>query len=214
MGGQGSQGTTGAQGTTGSQGTTGAQGATGTQGAAGPSTAINATAVTTGTFYPVFVAAAGSNQTPSVRTASTAFSFNAATNVLQVTATTAQYADLAEKYSADRDYAPGTVVSFGGNQEITMSVTDSDRTVAGVISTKPSYVMNAGLEAQHPVLVTLQGRVPVSVIGNVRKGDMMVSAGNGVARSDADPRTGALLGKSLEDFTGSDGLIEIVVGRL
>jgi hypothetical protein len=135
-------------------------------------------------------------------------------NTIFAKATSAQYADLAETYAGDQAYAPGTVVSFGGNQEITMSVTDSDRTVAGVISTKPSYVMNAGLEAQHPVLVTLQGRVPVSVIGNVRKGDMMVSAGNGVARSDADPRTGALLGKSLEDFTGSDGLIEIVVGRL
>jgi hypothetical protein len=162
----------------------------------------------------VFVAAAGSSQTASVRTAATAFSFDAANNTLQVTATTAQYADLAEKYRGDQTYRPGTVVSFGGDQEITISQTANDRSVAGVVSTNPSYVMNAGLEAEFPVTVTLQGRVPVSVVGTVRKGDMMVSAGNGAAMSSNDPQTGALLGKSLENFTGDAGIIEIVVGRV
>lgn len=67
--GGGSQGTQGTQGITGTQGTQGTQGITGTQGTSGPSTTINATAVTTdATFYPVFVAAAGSDQTASVRT--------------------------------------------------------------------------------------------------------------------------------------------------
>ena len=79
----------GATGAAGAVGATGVTGATGTAGAQGPSTAINATAVATGTFFPVFVAAAGSNQTPSVRTASTAFSYDAATNILTVTATSA-----------------------------------------------------------------------------------------------------------------------------
>jgi hypothetical protein len=162
----------------------------------------------------VFVAAAGSDQTPSVRTAATAFSFNAATNTLTVTATQAQYADLAERYRGDQDYSAGTVVSFGGNQEVTISQVDSDRRIAGVISAKASHIMNASLVAEYPLTVALQGRVPVSVVGVVRKGDLMVSAGNGVARADSDPRNGSILGKSLEDFDGASGMIEIVVGRV
>ena len=59
-------------------------------------------------------------------------------------ATTALYADLAEVYAADADYAPGTVLVFGGNQEVTISTTDSSRRVAGVISENPSYLMNSG----------------------------------------------------------------------
>ena len=88
---QGIQGITGTQGTTGTQGiqgitgTQGVQGILGTQGTAGLQTLINATAVTTNsTFYPVFVASAGSNQTASVRTSATAFSFNPSTGNLTV----------------------------------------------------------------------------------------------------------------------------------
>jgi hypothetical protein len=106
------------------------------------------------------------------------------------------------------------VVSFGGNQEVTISQVDSDRRIAGVISAKASHIMNASLVAEYPLTVALQGRVPVSVVGVVRKGDLMVSAGNGVARADSDPRNGSILGKSLEDFDGASGMIEIVVGRV
>ena len=84
-GASGVAGTTGATGASGLAGTTGATGASGLAGATGPSTAVNATAVTTGTFYPVFVAAAGTNQTPSVRTTATAFGYDAATNLLSLT---------------------------------------------------------------------------------------------------------------------------------
>ena len=135
-------------------------------------------------------------------------------NRLFATATTALYADLAEKYTADADYAPGTVVSFGGNNEITLSAWDSDRRVAGVVSTNPSYLMNAGLDAEHVAVVALQGRVACRVQGPVRKGDMMVSAGNGAARSEAEPKTGAVIGKALENFSGESGTIEVVVGRI
>ena len=135
-------------------------------------------------------------------------------NRLFATATTALYADLAEKYTADAEYAPGTVVSFGGTEEITLSAWDSDRRVAGVVSTNPSYLMNAGLDAEHVAVVALQGRVACRVQGPVRKGDMMVSNGNGVARSEADPKTGAVIGKALENFSGESGTIEVVVGRI
>ena len=58
------------------------------------------------------------------------------------------------------------------------------------------------------------GRVPTLVNGPVRKGDLMVSAGNGRARAEQDPKIGAVIGKSLEDFDGNIGTIEVVVGRV
>jgi hypothetical protein len=128
--------------------------------------------------------------------------------------TTAKYADLAETYSADTNYPPGTVVSFGGQEEITLSLVDGDRKIAGVVSTNPAHVMNSVLESDHVAVVALQGRVPTLVNGPVRKGDLMVSAGNGRARAEADPKIGAVIGKSLEDFDGNIGIIEVVVGRV
>jgi hypothetical protein len=135
-------------------------------------------------------------------------------NTVFAKATSAQYADLAEMYVADRDYPPGTVVSFGGEQEITISCQPEDTRVAGVVSTNPSYLMNATQEGEHVVPVALTGRVPTSVVGMVRKGDLMVSAGDGAARSQSEPRTGSVIGKALEDHDGGSGMIEIVVGRL
>jgi len=134
-------------------------------------------------------------------------------NTIFAKATSAQYADLAEKYVADAEYAPGTVVSFGGEKEVTRSEVDADRAVAGVVSTNPSYIMNATLEAEHVAVVAFTGRVPTSVTGTVVKGDLMVSNGDGTARSEADPKAGAIIGKALENFTGDIGTIEVVIGR-
>ena len=74
-------------------------------------------------------------------------------NTIFAKATTAQYADLAEKYTADAEYAPGTVLVFGGTAEVTVNAVDADRRVAGVVSTNPSYTMNGGLEAEHVATV-------------------------------------------------------------
>ena len=134
-------------------------------------------------------------------------------NTLFATATSAQYADLAEKFRADAAYEPGTVLIFGGAQEVTMSTADTDRRVAGVVSTNPSYLMNSGLNDEFSVAIALQGRVPCRVVGPVRKGDMLVSASNGHAKTHQDPPTGSIIGKSLENFDGETGTIEIVVGR-
>jgi hypothetical protein len=134
-------------------------------------------------------------------------------NTVFAKATSAQYADLAEKYAADADYAPGTVVMFGGSAEVTLCVNDGCSRVAGVISTNPSYRMNDGLVSEHTAMVALTGRVPTKVTGTVRKGDMMVSAGNGVARAEANPQLGTVIGKALADSEG-DVVIEVVVGRV
>jgi len=134
-------------------------------------------------------------------------------NTVFAKATSAQYADLAEKYEADADYEPGTVVHFGGDKEVTECDQDHCNKVAGVVSTSPAYRMNDGLEAEHTAMVALVGRVPCKVQGPVAKGDMMVSAGNGKARAEADPKVGAVIGKALEDFNGEEGVIEVVIGK-
>jgi hypothetical protein len=136
-------------------------------------------------------------------------------NRLFAQATTALYADLAENYLGDADYASGTVLDFGGTQEVTISTVDSSKRVAGVVSTNPAHLMNAGVVGEHVVTVALIGRVPVSVTGTVRKGDLMVSAGDGTARAVtiASPKVGTIIGKSLEDFDGDKGTIEIVIGK-
>ena len=134
--------------------------------------------------------------------------------VITATATSARYADLAESYAADAKYAPGTVLIFGGDQEVTLANESNDVRVAGVVSTNPAHVMNASLDAEHVAVVALTGRVPTSVVGTVRKGDMMVSASNGTARACATPSMGTVIGKALENFDGESGTIEIVVGRL
>jgi len=134
-------------------------------------------------------------------------------NTVFAKATTAQYADLAEKYTADADYAPGTVLVFGGTAEVTVNASDADRRVAGVVSTDPGFLMNEGLDSEFAVAIALTGRVPCQVVGPVRKGDLMVAAGNGKARADADPKAGSIIGKALENFDGAEGTIEVVVGR-
>jgi hypothetical protein len=138
---------------------------------------------------------------------------NFSAGVITATATAARYADLAENYAADAEYAPGTVVSFGGDAEVTLTTEDSDSRIAGVVSTAPAYLMNNDLQGVKAA-VALQGRVPVRVVGEVRKGDMLVSAGNGAARAEANPRIGTVIGKALENFTGAEGVIEVVVGRV
>jgi hypothetical protein len=134
-------------------------------------------------------------------------------NTVFAKATSAQYADLAEMYESDADYAPGTVVCFGGSREVTECVGEGDTKVAGVVSTNPSYIMNANQSGDHVVAVALTGRVPCRVTGVVRKGDLMISAGNGFARAENNPRVGSIIGKALADFDGAEGVIEVVVGR-
>ena len=129
------------------------------------------------------------------------------------TATSAKYADLAENYVGDASYEPGTVVEFGGDAEVTACIHDMCTRVAGVVSTNPAYLMNNELEAEHVIAVAFTGRVPCKVVGPVRKGDMMVSAGNGAARAEENPKVGSIIGKALENFDGAEGVIEVVVGR-
>jgi hypothetical protein len=130
-------------------------------------------------------------------------------------ATSAKYADLAEKYIADADYEPGTVLVLGGDAEVTVTNKMRDRRIVGVVSTNPAYLMNSELDAVNTVEVALAGRVPCKVIGTVEQGDLLVaSAIPGYAIVDNDPKVGTVIGKALESKdTDARGTIEIVVGR-
>ncbi len=132
------------------------------------------------------------------------------------TATSAQYADVAERYAADAAYEPGTVVVFGGENEITASTEIADRRMAGVISTDPAYMMNsdAGSDETHPY-VALVGRVPCKVVGEIKKGDMLTSSNvPGHAQATSNPVSGSIIGKALQDHpAGAVGVIEIAVQR-
>ena len=137
-------------------------------------------------------------------------------NVFSGTASAAYYADLAEKYIADSVYEPGTVLVFGGSNEVTVTNVKDDRKVAGVVSTNPAYLMNDALEGDTVVPLALQGRVPCKVIGEVKKGDMLVtSAIPGYAIVNNDPKLGTVIGKAVEDKNTNDkGIVEVVVGRV
>jgi hypothetical protein len=130
------------------------------------------------------------------------------------TSTHAQYADLAENYQADKVYAPGTVLMFGGDFEVTLADADTPA-VAGVVSTNPAHLMNGGLTGPNVAPLALQGRVPCNVIGPVKKGDLMVSAGHGFAKSVTNPAIGTVIGKALYNYPGQGkAVIELVVGRV
>ena len=68
------------------------------------------------------------------------------------------------------------------------------------------------------IAVGLVGRVPCKVIGEIRKGDLMVASdtpGHAEAwRDESNPYIGSVIGKALENKTGAGAdVIEVVVGR-
>lgn len=175
----------------------------------------NVLVLTTGTAYfsgnvsTPGIEKIGTNATGNIGSSSNYF------NQVFATATTALYADVAERFAADELLEPGTVVELGGSKEITRSRSDLSENVFGVISTRPAYTMNggAGENDTHPA-VAMTGRVPVKCVGVVRKGDRLVSAGDGVARAAQPGEATAfnVIGRSLEDKNiEALGIIEAIV---
>jgi hypothetical protein len=129
------------------------------------------------------------------------------------TATSAQYADLAEIYSSDADYEAGTVVKIGGDAEVTQTNSFNDPDVFGVVSTNPAYLMNSEADG---VAVAMTGRVPCKVEGRIKKGERLVSGSKpGFAKAlgsnTYDMRS--IIGRALVDKdTFDDGVIEVVIG--
>jgi hypothetical protein len=124
----------------------------------------------------------------------------------------AKYADLAEKYTSDAEYAPGTVLVFGGTEEVTVATEFADTRVAGAVTTDPAYLMNAELNG---VSVALRGRIPINVIGKVTKGDLLVSSttpGYAISVGTDKIHGPAIFAKSLNDKDDDGtGQIEAVI---
>lgn len=126
----------------------------------------------------------------------------------------ATYADIAERYAADANYEPGTVLVLGGSAEVTTTTLHGDIARAGIVSTNPAYTLNAtaGTDATHPY-IALKGRVPCKVVGPVFKGDILVTSdtsGHAESAYDNDNPLAAIA-RALEDFAGDSGVIEVMV---
>jgi hypothetical protein len=126
-------------------------------------------------------------------------------------------ADLAERYEADTEYSEGTVVKIGGEKEITATTGELDSDVFGVISLEPGLALNtsAGNGDTHP-FVAVAGRVKVRVIGQVSKGQRLVTSmipGVAMAADIENLSPFTVIGRALEDKTTEDeGLVLSVVG--
>ena len=141
-----------------------------------------------------------------------------AATIFSGTATTARYADLAEKYVADSIYEPGTVMIFGGDNEVTESLLPYETAIAGVVSTNPAYLMNNDLNEENTVSIALVGRVPCKVMGPVTKGQILVTSehpGVAMAIDNAKFFPGCIIGRAMVDFNaiGIIQIIEVAVGR-
>jgi hypothetical protein len=156
------------------------------------------------------------NITFSVTGLANALVINGSTGVVSGNQINANYADVAERFEADVvDMPPGTVVELGGDAEITRVSAELSDNVFGVISTRAAYLMNsqAGTDATHPP-VAMTGRVPVNTVGVVRKGDRLVSAGNGLARAAKSGEATAfnVIGRALKDkLDEAEGTVEAIV---
>jgi hypothetical protein len=168
--------------------------------------------VTTGTITGGNIVNGNGNGVGNIGSSTTYF------NTVFAKATSAQYADLAEMYCADAEYAPGTVVEFGGSEEITITTESHSTRTAGIISTNPSYLMNSTLTCTNALEVALVGRVPCQVTGTIKKGDRVVASSTpGVATclDMAQYQPGCIIGKALEDYNSETvGTIEVAVGRI
>ena len=169
----------------------------------------NATSPGTSGLSTAYIEHLGSNAVGNIGSSASYF------NRIFATATTALYADVAERFESDELLDPGTVVELGGSKEITRSRLELSENVFGVISTRPAFTMNggAGEDDTHPA-VAMTGRVPVKVTGIINKGDRLVSAGDGIARA-AQPGEATsfnVIGRALVSKSTNDlGTVEAIV---
>ncbi len=139
-------------------------------------------------------------------------------NTIFAQATSAQYADVAEKYVADQPYSAGTVLEIGGSAEVRATTAYATTGIAGVVSSHPALIMNSGESSVNAVEVALLGRVPCRVTGTIRRGDLLVASEMSGVATTLDPslyQPGSVIGKALADYDDTaEGMIEVLVGRL
>lgn len=175
------------------------------------STNVTVSPVSSGTFYIPFVSTSTGGQP--LYTTST-ISYDVISQVLNATATSARYADLAERYAADDVYDEGTVLVIGGVAEITTTNQHANTSAIGPVSKNPAYMMNseAGTDETHP-FIALKGRVPCKISGKISKGELVVTShipGYATAWAPGDDPN-AVIGKALGNQSEGLGLVEIFV---
>jgi len=172
------------------------------------SSGLSVSTAPSGTFYiPMVSASSGVSQA----VVNTSFNYN--NGVLNATATSAYYADLAERYEADAVYEVGTVLVIGGLKEVTTTTKFADTRVVGIVSKKPAYLMNkdAGNDETHPP-IALKGRVPCKVHGYIERGDLLVTSDYaGYATAAKSVSEGAVIAKALQSNSQGFGVIEVLV---
>lgn len=138
-------------------------------------------------------------------------------NVIYGHTVEATYADLAERYASDAPYEPGTVLVLGGEAEVTTTKTLASTKVIGIVSTDPGLKMNsaAGNSDTHPY-IALKGRVPCKVIGEINRGDLLVTADKAgyAKRSLGVPMIGTVIGKAIGNNDSGEGIIEVFVSMM
>lgn len=190
---QGPPGSTGAQGPKGDTGNTGATGPTGSTGAVGPTGPAGSTSYNASTVGGFSVSEAATGSTIVVRTAA---------GVMNGVASSANWADLAEKYESDGDYPVGTVLGVGGKKEVTLF--QPHLPLAGVVSGKPAYQMNVSPHTDSWPFLALKGRVPVIIEGTADKGQYIIAGYNGMGIAVEDiAQTDQVIGIALESGTGT-----------
>ena len=126
--------------------------------------------------------------------------------------------NLAECYLADAEYTPGTVVVFGGANEVTIANRPGDPRVAGVVTAEPAYLINSFLPGQPVLSVALAGRVQCQVHGTIALGDCLVTGtvpGVAVRLDPSVYQPGCVIGKALANYDSvTVGTIAVAVGRV
>ena len=164
------------------------------------------------TAFNLYYAATTSGALTAVKYDGSDMTFNPSTSTFVVTnanttATVAKYADLAEMYASDAEIEAGTIVHFAGDGKVAVCDEANHHAVAGIVSTNPGYLMNGDQEG---TALAIAGRVPTKVTGAVAAGDLMVSAGNGMAMANNSPAIGTVIGKAIEANEGGDAVIEVL----
>jgi hypothetical protein len=126
--------------------------------------------------------------------------------LFQGTATTARYADLAEKYTVEKEWPIGTAMTVCSHSTHEACPASISSIVIGVTSENPAYLMNSEIEGQ---AIGLKGRLPVRVIGPVKKGQAVYIWENGVCST--TPTT-SMVGLALEtNLSDNEKLVECVL---
>jgi hypothetical protein len=177
------------------------------------SSSVSLTSSTLGATF--FVPLASTSTGVSALSVDSGITYNPGTpGVLNTVASSARFADLAERYEADDVYEVGTVLVIGGTAEVTTTYIPGDVKVIGIVSKNPAYRMNseAGTDETHPY-IALKGRVPCMVVGRVHRGDLLVTSSTpGYAQAmTEDHSPNGVIGKALGSQDQGFGVIEVLV---